>query len=488
MSNDFILILDFGGPQAQAIAHKLRGLRIYCEVQPCSLETEILLRKAPKGLILAGGPSDRVFHEEVLRLDLPILAMGTAARLMAQLMGAVSEGALLTQRTAQISFLPCPLFDGLTDSDRYFDRIDALQLPEGFSPIAETTDGLVPAFANIAAKRYGLQFYPEPNDPDGTQILSNFAEAICECAALWSPESYIEREVEYLRDRIGDGRAILAVSGGVDSTVCAMLMHRAIGDRLKCVFVDNGLLRKGEAEMVAHTFRESLGLNPIVVDNREAVLQSLKGVFDPREKRRIIQAEFVRALKAECYVEPRAEFIVEGTNYPDLLNNPDGAVHSDFAELTRIEPIRMLFKDEVRFVGEALGIPRDLLSRQPFPGSGLAVRCIGEVTQEKLFLLREADSIFRAEIVEAGLDRRLTHYFAILTDTHTIGWRDGHAEYEYACALRAVQAPNGSAVSIAKLPYDLVDRVVQRIITQVPGINRVLYDVTGSASSMIEWE
>lgn len=487
MENDFILILDFGGAQAQSMARKLRGQNYYCEVHPCTVDVNTIRRKAPCGLLLAGGPGDQPFDEEILRLGLPVLAMGFCARTMAQTFGAVCEGALLTGRASQITFLPCPLFDGLGESDRYFDRIDALKLPEGFEPIATTIEGLMPAYANVEAKLYGVQFYAESNDPDGVQILANFAGSICGCEPYWSPEFYIDREVQYLRDRLGEGRAIMAISGGVDSTVCAMLMRRAIGDRLKCVFVDTGLLRKGEVENVTHTFRDQLGLELVVADTRERVMNALVGVTDPHQKRRIIHEAFVHTMQEEASAYAGAEFLVEGTIYSDLLS---GTPHdSGYGQaLKRIEPIRMLFKDEVRDVGEALGVPRELLSQQPFPGSGLAIRCLGEVTAEKLFLLREADAIFRSEIVEAGLDRRIGQYFAILTDIQTVGMRDGKPCTEYVCVLRAVNATNSSNAAIAKLPYDLIERVVQRITGQVPGINRVVYDVTGKPSAMVEWE
>lgn len=487
MENDFILILDFGGAQAQSMARKLRGQNYYCEVHPCSVEIETIRRKAPKGLLLAGGPGNLPFNEEILRLGIPVLAMGFCARDMARSFGAVCEGALLTGRASQITFLPCPLFDGLGESDRFFDRIDALKLPEGFEPIATTIEGLMPAFANVSKSIYGLQFYAESNDPDGVRILANFAGSVCGCSAYWSAEVYIDREVAYLRDKIGDGKAIMAISGGVDSTVCAMLMRRAIGDRLKCVFVDTGLMRKGEVENVAHTFRDQLGLELVIADARERVLKALEGVTDPQEKRRSIHEVFIRTMQEEASAYAGAEFLVEGTIYSDILSGASG--ESGYAQsLRRIEPIRMLFKDEVRYVGETLGVPRELLSQQPFPGSGLAIRCIGEVTAEKLFLLREADAIFRSEIIEAGLDRRLTQYFAILTDIQTLGTRDGKPCAEHAVALRAVSTTDASGVTIAKLPYDLIDRVVERIISQVPGVNRVLYDVTGKPSAMAEWE
>jgi len=487
MVNDFILILDFGGPQAQSMARKLRGQNYYCEVHPCSMDVETIRRKAPQGLLLAGGPGDQAFDDEILRLGIPVLSMGFCTLTMAKAFDVLCEGALLTGRASQITFLPCPLFDGLGESDRYFDRIDALKLPEGFEPIATTIEGLIPAFANVEAKIYGLQFYAESNDPDGVRILANFAGSICGCTPYWSAEYYIDHEVEYLRERLGEGRAIMAISGGVDSTVCAMLMRRAIGDRLKCVFVDTGLMRKGEVENVAHTFRDQLGLELVIADARDRVLEALKGVTDPQEKRNIIHQTFIRTMQEEASAYAGAEFLVEGTIYSDLLS---GTPHeSGYAQsLKRIEPIRMLFKDEVRYVGESLGVPRELLSQQPFPGAGLAIRCIGEVTAEKLFLLREADAIFRSEIIESGLDRRIGQYFAILTNIQTIGVRDGLPCEEYICALRAVNAADSSSATIVKLPYDLIERAVQRIITQVPGISRVVYDVTGKPLASVEWE
>lgn len=281
MENDFILILDFGGSQAQSMARKLRAQNYYCEVHPCSLNPETIRKKAPRGLLLAGGPGDRAFDDQILRMGLPVLAMGFCARSMVKSFGASCEGALLTGRASQITFLPCSLFEGLGESDRFFERIDALKLPEGFEPIATTVEGLIPAFANLEERLYGLQFYAESNDPDGVRILANFAGTICGCTPYWSPEFYIDREVEYLRERIGSGRAIMAISGGADSTVCAELMRRAIGDQLTCVFVDTGLLRKGEAETVSHAFRDHLNLELIVVDARDRILSALKGVIDP---------------------------------------------------------------------------------------------------------------------------------------------------------------------------------------------------------------
>ena len=487
MANDFILVLDFGGQQAQSMARKLRGQNYYCEVHPGDISPETVSRKAPRGLLLAGGSDGRPLNAELLRLGLPVLAMGACARAMAAVLGAVSEGSLLTGRASQINFLPCPLFDGLGASDRFFDRVDALRLPEGFEPIATTTDGVVPAFANLPANLYGLQFYPESNDPDGAQILANFAGRICGCSAYWSSEFYIDREIEYLRERIGNGRAIMAISGGVDSTVCAVLMHRAIGERLKCVFVDTGLLRKGEAETVAHVFREHLGLSPSVIDARERVLAALRGLTDAQEKRRAVERVFSQVMRAEASAEPGAEFLVSGTNYADLLSGDGERIHDD-GGLKRIEPIRMLFKDEVRAIGDALGIPKELLNRQPFPGPGLAVRCAGEVTEERLALLRDADAIFREEIAAAGLDKRIWQYFVVLLDVRSTGVRKGSRSYDYAVALRAINSIDAMSATVYRLPYDLLERVTARITTEVEGINRVVYDITGKPPATIEWE
>lgn len=489
MGNDFILILNFGGSHAQAMARKLRGQNYYCEVQPGSIELEVIRRKAPRGLLLAGGSVDMELNKEILQMGLPVLALGATAHRMVELLGASCEGTQLTKRASQIEFLPCPLFEGLGESDRYFERIDEFRLPGEFVPIATTVDGLIPAFADLAQGLYGLQFYPESNDPDGARILLNFAEKVCECSPYWSPEFYIDHEVAYLRERIGEHKAVMAISGGVDSTVCAMLMQRAIGNQLRCVFVDTGLLRKGEAQFVVSAFQDQLGMEVTVVDGRARMLGALRGITDAQQKHLVIHDVFIEILQEEARKVDDAHFLVEGTIYPDLLGNAprtDDVSQIDF--LKRIEPIRMLFKDEVRFVGESLGVPKEMLNRQPFPSSGLATRCIGEVTEEKLELIRKANDIFCAEIKEANLDRKLAQYFVVLTDTKTACTRDGEQVYEYACALRAVSSVENSNAPIAKLPYDLIERVVHRIITQLPSVSRVLYDITGKPDALVEWE
>lgn len=492
MENDFILVLDIGGDQGVAMARKLRNQNFYTEILSQNADIETLRRKSPRGILIVGGDDssdEAVFPRAVLSMGTPVLAMGAAARLMAEAIGASSEGILLQNSASQISFQPCELFDQLSESDRYFARIDGFALPEGFQPIATTIDGLIPGFADFEHNLYGLQFYAESNDPDGAIILSNFAEKICGCTPFWSIENYIENEIAYIREKIGENKALMAISGGVDSAACALLMHRAIGDQLKCVFVDNGLLRTGEVELVLNTFKNELGMDLIFISARDRFIDRLKGISDPVEKREAVHNEFMNVLSEVAHENDEIEYFVEGTIYSDLLKDDgaDEAYTRKYESGKLIEPLRMLFKDEVRRLGEILGLPSILINRQPFPGPALAVRCTGTVTREKLALLRKADAIFREEIKNSGQDKRLTQYFVVLSDTKTLGKRNGAFVYEYSCALRAVAEQN-SAFSVGKLPYDMLERVAYRITNEVPGINRVMYDITGSSHSMIEWE
>ncbi|MBR6767842.1 MAG: GMP synthase (glutamine-hydrolyzing) [Clostridia bacterium] len=492
MENDFILVLDLGGPQAVTMARKLRNLNYYTEILSRTADIELLHRKAPRGILVVGGDSRDdadAFPRAVLALGIPVLALGGAARLMALVIGSEPEGTLLVEQATQISFQSCELFDTLGDSDRYFERIDGFRLPEGYASIASTLDGLDPAFGNFEHNLYGLQFYPESNDPDGAIILSNFAEKICGCTPFWSVENYLDIEIKYIREKIGDGKALMAISGGIDSSACALLMKRAIGDRLKCVFVDNGLLRDGEAQLVTDTFRNELDFNVICIDAGDRFINRLKGITDPMEKHRAVHNEFINVLSEVSHQLGDVEFLVEGTIYSDLLTDTlaDEAYERRYNSGTLIEPIRMLFKDEVRKLGEMLGLPAQLINRQPFPGPALAVRCTGEVTPEKLNLIRKADRIFTEEILLSGQDKKLDMYFAVLTDTRTLGVRNGTGCYEYACVLRAV-SQKGTTFSVGRLPSDLLERVAERITHEVPGINRVVYDITGSNHSEIEWE
>ena len=490
MDTDQILILDFGGQQAQLMARKLRGERYFCEVAPCTTSAQSIAQLAPKGLLLAGGSGDPdaegapSVDADVFDLGIPVLAMGYGARCMVTALGGQMLGTQLSERTAQLSFSDSPLFDGLGESERFFDRVDSMELPEGFCAIAYSAGGLVPAFACEARRLYALQFYAEANDPDGLQILANFAGTVCGCEAWWSMDAFVERALAGIREQVGEGRALVAISGGVDSSVCAALMHRAVGDRLKCLYINTGLMRKGDTAQVTSIFRDALGMEIVCVDAGERILKRLEGVTAPAAKRAVVEEEVTRVVEDEARALGPFDCLAQGTIYPDVLSgaraNPAGFAHV-------IEPLRLLFKDEVRQLGELLGMPPELTRRQPFPEPGLAVRIMGEVTREKLEMLREADAIFRAEVAEAGLDRRVWQYFAILTDIRTHAQGDGAAREEYAVALRAVGSQDALCFNAYRMPYDLLERVTQRVTREVPGVNRVLYDVTGRPSS-IEWE
>ena len=492
MDNDFILVLDLGGPQAIEMARKLRNQRYYTEIISRTADIELFRRKSPRGILVAGGDAGgdaARFPRSVLSLGVPVLALGGAARMMIEAAGARSEGALLENQAAQISFQPCLLFDRLSESDRYLARIDGFALPEGFQPIATTIDGLIPGFADLDRSLYGLQFYAESNDPDGATILTNFAEKICGCTPRWSVEEYIEEETRYIRERVGDGVPLMAVSGGIDSSACALLMRRAVGDRLRCVFIDTGLMREGEPERVINVVREEMGLDVECIDARERFLSALSGIAEPLDKRRAVHRAFAAVLREYGNAHPECAFLVKGTIYPDLLMGgaSDGVYARHFDAGALLEPVRMLFKDEVRRLGELLGLPPSLIGRQSFPAAGLAVRCMGEVTPEKLAMLRRADAIFREEIQSAGQEKRLSQYFAVLSDTRTLGWREGVPACERVCALRAVSGQNATAYAVGKLPYDQLDRVAGRIISEIPGINRVTYDISAGEATAIEW-
>lgn len=491
MDNDFILVLDLGGQEAIEMARKLRNQHYYTEIMSRGANIELFRRKSPRGILVVGGEDKPGrFPRAVLELGVPVLALGGAARKMLEACGARSEGVLLKDQATQINFMDCPLFDSLSESDRYFARVDGFALPEGFVSIATTMEGFSPAFANLDRSLYGLQFYAESNDPDGGAILSNFAEKICGCTPIWTLADYIEEETRFIRERVGDGRVLMAISGGVDSATCAMLMRKAIGSRLLCVFIDNGLLREGEAELVVNTFEYELGFPLIRIDACERFLKRLQGVADPVEKHRVVYDEYMTIMGEVGAAHPEADFFAQGTIYSDLLirGSSDEVYARRFDAGKRLEPIRMLFKDEVRRLAELLGLPPALVNRQPFPAPGLAIRCIGEVTGERLSLLRRADAILREEVTAAGQDKRLTQYFMILGSSKTLGRRDDVYDYEYVCTVRAVSEQSPTSYSVSRMPYDLLDRVASRIISEIHGINRVTLDISAGENTAIEWE
>ena len=504
MNGDMIIILDFGGTQSQSLARKVRGGRVYCEVLPYNIDIEAIREKAPKGIILAGGKEEGLIcgptcDMAICELGVPVLAVGRCSRMLLLQVGGRSLGVVVESKTVEITFADSPLFASLTSSERFIDRMDNIELPEGYARIAQG-EGLTAAFADEGRKIYGMQFTAEQNDPDGLTVLANFTRGICGCEPWWSMDAFIERTVDRIRAQVGSGSALMAISGGVDSSVCAALMHKAIGRRMHCVYVDTGLMRKDESEAVMKLFSEQMDMEMVRVDAKDRFLGKLKGVTDPERKRVIIGEEFVRVFEDEAKKLSDVKFMVQGTIYPDVIESygVDGTMiksHHNVGGLplqiefdSVVEPLRELFKDEVREVGEALGLPVEVVHRQPFPGPGLAVRCMGEVTEEKLNTLREADAIFREEIKAAGLDRKIWQYFAVLTGIRTTGIRAEARAYDYVLALRAVNSIDALSASAYRLPYDLLERVVGRITTEVDGVTRVVYDITGKPPGTIEWE
>lgn len=488
MNSDLILVLDFGGKEAYYTARRLRGERFYCEILSGDTDPAEIMNKMPCGIILCGGDS-HALRTEPLPFDpdffgLPVLAFGGAARMLAERISAEHRGIQLENNKDFVQFTPDLLFEGLDENDRFFERVDGYALPEGYVPIAMTPAGLVPGFACIEKHIYALQFYVESNDPDGLRILENFAEAICGCKRSWMVENFAPMLIEQARNEVGSGNVMIPVSGGVDSTVTAALLQRAIGHRLRCLFINTGLLRKGDAELVRKVLYDQLNMNLIEVDAQDRFLKALAGVHDPNEKRRIMHDEF-SAVFAEQYIKlGDIESMAEGTIYPDVLHGVPCLVNNMIDGCHRVEPLRKLFKEDVRALGRYLGVPEEIVNRPSFDSSGLSVRCLGEVTLSRLNMLREADAIFREEVEKAGLSRRIAQYFAILTDMRTPG-QNGEG---YVCALRALGTSNAGKAPAYKLPYDLMEDTVQRITAEIPGITHVVYDITGRPTAAVEWE
>lgn len=511
MLDEVVLILDFGGQYNELIARRVREAGVYCEVLPYSTPLERIQSMAPKGIIFTGGPSS-VYAESapkcddnIYNLGIPVLGICYGAQLMAKQLGGHVIRAQVREygRTDIKVDTTNPLFKEIEENTvvwmSHTDYID--KVPPGFKVIASSPTCPVAAMANDERKLYAVQFHPEvAHTPRGFDILKNFLYKICNCAGTWTMESFIEDTVASIREKVGEGYALCALSGGVDSSVAAMLVHKAIGHRLTCILVDHGLMRQDEVMDVERVFKEQFNVNLIVVDASERFLNKLKGVVDPERKRKIIGEEFIRVFEEEAKKLGHVDYLVQGTIYPDVIESGrgDAAViksHHNVGGLPEdiefkgiIEPLRNLFKDEVRKVGIELGMPEKIIWRQPFPGPGLAIRIIGDVTREKLDILRRADAIFRDEIAKAGLERDIWQYFAVLTNMRSVGVMGDERTYDYTVALRAVTSVDGMTADWARIPYDVLANASSRIVNEVPNVNRIVYDITSKPPATIEWE
>jgi len=507
-----ILILDFGSQYTQLIARRIRELKVYSEIRPFSEPLDGIRAFSPSGLILSGGPSSvadpgaPLPDPGIFGLGIPILGICYGMQLMTHMLGGrVAAAPHREYGAAELKLLAeSDLLSGLGKRLRVWmshgDRIDAP--PKGFSPIAGTPNSPVAAMADAGRGYYALQFHPEvAHTPQGMEILKNFAYRICGCGPNWTMHSFVEQAVSDIRARAGNGKVICALSGGVDSSVAAVLIHRAIGDRLTCIFVDNGLLRLNEPEKVVRTFRDEFRIPLIAVQAEDRFLAKLAGVTDPEKKRKIIGNEFIQVFEEEAGRLGKVDFLAQGTLYPDVIESvsfkgPSATIKShhnvgglpERMKLKLIEPLRELFKDEVRLAGKELEIPDEILFRQPFPGPGLAVRVLGEVTRDRLDILRRADAIVIEEVKAAGLYRQIWQSFAVLLPIRTVGVMGDERTYEHVIAVRAVTSQDGMTADWVQLPYDLLARISNRIINEVKGVNCVAYDISSKPPSTIEWE
>ena len=508
-----ILILDFGAQYSQLIARRVREQNVYCEVKPFSISAQQVRAFDPIGIILSGGPqsvyaagSPQV-DPDLFTLGVPVLGICYGCQLIAHTLGgevtaAQDDTAREYGKTRTVFDTSCRLFAGLkAESVTWMSHGDYMaKVPAGFALCAHSDACPTVGICDEQRKFYGVQFHPEVNHTEqGAQILHNFLYAICGAAGDWTMADYRQTAIRSIRETVGSGRALLALSGGVDSSVAAALMAEAIGSQLTCVFVDHGLMRKDEGDEVEAAFSK-WDIHFVRVNAEERFLAKLAGVSDPETKRKIIGEEFIRVFEAEAKKIGTVDFLVQGTIYPDVIESGLGnsAVikshhnvgglpdYVDFKQI--IEPLRMLFKDEVRQLGRELGLPEYLVMRQPFPGPGLAIRVIGDITKDKLDTLREADFIFRDEVAKAGYNREMNQYFAVLTSMRSVGVMGDGRTYDYTLALRGVTTTDFMTADWARIPYDLLDRVSTRIVNEVRGINRIVYDVTSKPPATIEWE
>ena len=505
-----ILILDFGSQFTQLIGRRLRELNVYCEIVPFNKIP--VISDDVMGVILSGSPfsvrdpQSPVADLAEIKGNIPLLAICYGAQYLAHKFGGEVNPSLAREygrAILKINDTGCPLFKNISDNSQvWMSHGDTIaKLPKGAVPVASTGDITNAAYRIEGEKTYALQFHPEVyHTEQGSAILENFVKDICGCKGDWTPDSFIETAVKDLKDRIGSESVILGLSGGVDSTVAAVLLHRAIGSNLHCIFVDNGLLRKDEFETVLHSYKD-MGLNVTGVDAAEEFLKALNGISDPEDKRKAIGRVFIETFDKEAHKIDNAKWLAQGTIYPDVIesvsvNGPSATIKShhnvgglpDFMKLKVVEPLRALFKDEVRRVGRALGIRNELISRHPFPGPGLGIRVLGEVTPEKLQILKEADSIFINSLRESNLYNKVWQAATILLPIKSVGGMGDERTYEFTIALRAVTSTDGMTADWVHLPYEFLAKVSNDIINKVKGVNRVVYDISSKPPATIEWE
>ena len=514
MDREMVIVIDFGGQYNQLVARRVRECNVYCEIYSYKTDIEKIKAMNPKGIILTGGPNSCYESgapsctDELFNLGIPVLGLCYGAQLMMHVLGGKVEKAPVREygKTEVMVETSSPLFTDVTPNTicwmSHFDYIS--KVAPGFDICAHTADCPVAAAENRDKNLYAIQFHPEVlHTQEGTKMLSNFVRGVCGCSGDWKMDAFVENTIKEIRAKVGNGKVLLALSGGVDSSVAAGLLSRAIGKQLTCVFVDHGLLRKNEGDEVEQVFGPNgqFDLNFIRVNAQERYYSKLAGVTEPERKRKIIGEEFIRVFEEEANKIGAVDFLAQGTIYPDVVESGLGGESAvikshhnvgglpdyvDFKEI--IEPLRNLFKDEVRKAGLELGIPEKLVFRQPFPGPGLGIRIIGEVTAEKVRIVQDADYIYREEIAKAGLDRSIGQYFAALTNMRSVGVMGDERTYDYAVALRAVNTVDFMTAEAAEIPFDVLQTVMSRIINEVRGVNRVFYDLTSKPPGTIEFE